>query len=122
MDIASSTAARADTDNDVVLTKESGPDSVMQEKSEAVRDSEQREAVHDDDDKEQPTLEEPINLTVTDALNYIDAIKARFAQKRLDVYNNFLDTMEDFKSHVYDFYTYSFHHIRLIMMAQDQYS
>ncbi|OCB87066.1 hypothetical protein A7U60_g5801 [Sanghuangporus baumii] len=72
----------------------------MQEKSEAVRDSEQREAVHDDDDKEQPTSEEPIKLTVTDALKYIDAIKARSAQKRPDVYNDFLDTMEDFKSHV----------------------
>ncbi|KAL5519565.1 hypothetical protein ACEPAH_1248 [Sanghuangporus vaninii] len=102
MDITPSTAARTDRDNDVVQTKENSPDSVMQGKSEAACDAEQREAVRDDDDKEEPTSEEPIKLTVTDALNYIDAIKARFAQKRPDMYNNFLNIMKDFKCHVID--------------------
>lgn len=38
-------------------------------------------------------------LNVTDALSYLDAVKQQF-HDRPDVYNNFLDIMKDFKSHM----------------------
>ena len=38
-------------------------------------------------------------LNVTDALSYLDAVKAQF-QDQPDVYNQFLDIMKDFKSQV----------------------
>ena len=36
-------------------------------------------------------------LNVSDALGYLDAVKAQF-QDKPDVYNHFLDIMKDFKS------------------------
>ena len=38
-------------------------------------------------------------LNVSDALGYLDAVKAQF-QDKPDVYNHFLDIMKDFKSQV----------------------
>ncbi|EPQ60306.1 hypothetical protein GLOTRDRAFT_67792 [Gloeophyllum trabeum ATCC 11539] len=40
-------------------------------------------------------------LNVTDALSYLDAVKAQF-QDQPDVYNKFLDIMKDFKSEILD--------------------
>ncbi|KAL5533623.1 hypothetical protein ACEPAG_83 [Sanghuangporus baumii] len=53
-------------------------------------------------EKEGPTLGGPIQLDIEDALGYLDALKARFLDKRPDVYNTFLDTMKDFMLGVID--------------------
>jgi paired amphipathic helix protein Sin3a len=39
-------------------------------------------------------------LKVEDALNYLDSVKARFAEQP-NTYNRFLDIMKEFKSNVY---------------------
>ncbi|OSX66922.1 hypothetical protein POSPLADRAFT_1077635, partial [Postia placenta MAD-698-R-SB12] len=46
-----------------------------------------------------PSSTRPLN--VTDALGYLDSVKAQF-QDKPDVYNHFLDIMKDFKSQVID--------------------
>lgn len=40
-------------------------------------------------------------LTVNDALSYLDQIKFQFQDNQPDVYNKFLDIMKDFKGNVY---------------------
>ena len=47
--------------------------------------------------QQQPEVGRPLN--VTDALTYLDDVKNQF-QDSLDVYNQFLDIMKDFKSQV----------------------
>lgn len=46
---------------------------------------------------EQPSTRQ---LNVTDALNYLDAVKAQF-NERPEVYNRFLDIMKEFKTQQY---------------------
>ena len=50
------------------------------------------------------TMERPLN--VTDALSYLDDVKAQF-QDQPDVYNHFLDIMKDFKSQLCDSRSFS---------------
>jgi paired amphipathic helix protein Sin3a len=45
-------------------------------------------------------MDGPRQLNVTDALSYLDAIKAQFVD-RPDVYERFLDIMKMFKGHLY---------------------
>ncbi|KAL5536074.1 hypothetical protein ACEPAF_4179 [Sanghuangporus sanghuang] len=79
---------------------ESGPDAVTQLKAE--EDHFVLLDVTNRDDKEGPTPGGPIKLDLMDALDYLDAVKMRFLDRRPDVYNNFLDIMEDFKLGVID--------------------
>ncbi|OSX66915.1 hypothetical protein POSPLADRAFT_1037786 [Postia placenta MAD-698-R-SB12] len=46
-----------------------------------------------------PSSEPPLN--VTDALDYMDSVKAQF-QDKPEVYNHFLNIMKDFKSQLID--------------------
>ena len=52
-------------------------------------------------------------LKVEDALNYLDSVKARFAEFP-NTYNKFLDIMKEFKSNVYVLHSRPsfFHHLR----------
>jgi paired amphipathic helix protein Sin3a len=45
-------------------------------------------------------MDGPRPLNVTDALSYLDAVKAQFVD-RPDVYERFLEIMKDFKSQLY---------------------
>ncbi|KAL5494646.1 hypothetical protein ACEPAI_107 [Sanghuangporus weigelae] len=79
---------------------ESGPDAVVQLDTRmdhfALLDVTNRK------DKEGPAPRGSVQLDLEDALDYLDALKARFLDKRPDVYNNFLDTMKDFMLGVID--------------------
>ncbi|KAJ7665072.1 paired amphipathic helix [Mycena polygramma] len=48
-----------------------------------------------------PPTPPPLELNVTDALSYLDAIKSQF-HNQPEVYNHFLDIMKDFKLRLID--------------------
>ena len=50
---------------------------------------------------QEPQIERQLN--VTDALTYLDSVKAKFVD-RPDVYNIFLDIMKEFKSQQYVYF------------------